>query len=77
MLIVFHCVPGHLVCYVLPLTLAFGDLSGHGGHVWMSDGCVGVVVVVVGLPQTLEDSPQKRWSCTWKADELVTVGVCV
>ena len=23
------------------------------------------------------DDPQKRWSCVWKADELVTVGTLV
>ena len=36
-----------------------------------------VVVVVVELPQTPEDDAQKRYSCAWKADELVTVGACV
>ena len=32
---------------------------------------------VVVLPQALVDDPQKRESCACKADELVTVGVCV
>ena len=33
--------------------------------------------VVVELPQTSEDDPQKRYSCAWNADESVTVGACV
>ena len=34
-------------------------------------------VVVVELPQTPEVDPQKRWSCAWKADEIITVGAWV
>ena len=37
----------------------------------------GVVVVVVVLLQASEDDPQKHLGCTWKADELVTVGAWV
>ena len=32
------------------------------------------VVVVDELPQMHEVNPQKRKSCAWKADELITVG---
>ena len=32
-----------------------------------------VANVVVELPQTPEDDHQKRYSCAWKADELITV----
>ena len=42
-----------------------------------SAGAVVVVVVVVELSQTPEDDPQKRCSCAWKADELITVDVLV
>ena len=33
-----------------------------------------VVDVVVKLPQKSEDDSQKHYCCTWKADELITVG---
>ena len=36
-----------------------------------------VVVVVVELPQTPVDDPQKRQSCSWKTDELITIGALV
>ena len=32
------------------------------------------VAVVVELLQAYEDNPQKRYSCAWKVDELITVG---
>ena len=38
--------------------------------------CVLVVVVVVELPQSPEDYPQKRWNCEWKADESITLRAC-
>ena len=40
-------------------------------------GATVVVVVVVELPQAPEDDPYKRLSCSWKAEELVTVGACM
>ena len=39
-------------------------------------GMVKVLVVVV-LPQAPEHDPQKRKSCVWKVEEIVTVGPCV
>ena len=36
-----------------------------------------VVVVVAVFPLAPEDDPQKRLSCACKADEFVTVDVCV
>ena len=33
-----------------------------------------LLVVVIKLPQTPDDDPQKRESCVWKADMFVTVG---
>ena len=40
---------------------------------FMSHGLVVGIAVVVELPQTPEDDPQKALSCAWKAVELITV----
>ena len=39
--------------------------------------CEGVVDVVVELPQMPVDDPPKRFSCAWKAGELIVVGALV
>ena len=59
----------------LVLSLIIFDTSGQSSN---HEGCFAAPhVAVAELPQTPEDDPQKFLRCTWKADELVTVGACV
>ena len=35
------------------------------------------MTVVVELPQMPEGDAQKRLSCAWRVDKLITIGACV